>query len=160
MKTKKILFIVLISVSFLPALSNLSLAEEMESKIYILDLNYNKENLVLVNLSVKKGYAPGRKIQPETGYSCEVVSFLDEVLYSFKFEIPVVVYPPPPLSGEGPGEPIYLETVDFTLLIPFFENGKVIDIYDSSRALKLSVDVSKFTEFCGNHLCQGKENPC
>jgi len=148
------LIIVLIIFIFL-----LSIAQAAENKIYVLDLEYNKGNINFIDLSVKVGYAPDRKIQPEVGYKCEVISFTDEVLYSFKFEIPLVIYTPPPLEGEEPEGPIYLEEVNFILIIPYFENGKVINIYDSNNTKKVSIDISQYAMICNNNkVCDVGEN--
>lgn len=155
MTTKKLIFVGLALIIFLLNSSTI----DASNKIYILDLNYDKGNFNLLDISVKQGYAPDRQIQPETGYKSEIVSFTNEVLYSFKFEIPLVIHLPPPRSDEEPGAQIYLDKVDFTLLIPYFENGESINIYDPSDVLMLSVDVSKFAEvYCGNTFCNSDEN--
>lgn len=154
MITKKSIFVGLVLIILL----NLNTIETTANEIYVLDLNYDKGNINLIDVSVKQGYAPDRRIQPEDGYRCDVVSFSNTVLYSFKFEIPRILMTPPPLPGEEPRGPIYLDNVNFTLLIPYFENGKSINIYDPSNFLVLSVDVSQFAKLCGNGICDYGEN--
>lgn len=137
---------------------NMGIVESQTNKIYVIDLNYEKGNINLINVSVKTGYAPDRRVQPESGHKLEVISFRNEVLQSFKFEVPNTIYPPPPLEGEEPTGPVYLERVNFTLIVLFFGNGKEIHIYDSNNTLKLSIDISEFAECNLNKVCESQEN--
>lgn len=132
-----------------------------ESKIYILDLNYDKGDLSLLNIFVKPGYAPDKATQPEVGYTADVISFKGRILYSFKFEIPLEIYAVPPLETDETGGLISLDRVNFTLLVPYFENGKTINIYDPNGAKKLSVDIQQFaTGECSSNIDCGDNNPC
>ena len=135
-----------IAIIFTIFIFSFCISECKENQIYFLNLNYNYGDIELIDVSVRQGYSPDRKIQPEDGYKCEVVSFSDKILYSFKFLPPLLIMGPPPLEGEEPTEPVYLNETDFTLLIPYFRNAKSINIYDSEKNLKLSVDVSSFSD--------------
>jgi len=135
-----------------------SLTYGAENKIYVLNLNYNQGKLSLVDVSVEIGYSPDRKIQPEEGYRCEVISFMGDVLYSFKFELPVKLATPPPLKNENVTSIVYLDNVNFTLLIPYYKNGRAINIYDQYNFLVLSVDVSNFAKPCGDNICETELN--
>ena len=137
-------------------LSAIVIAQDVD-KIYILNLDYDRGNLNLVSVVVQHGYAPDRRIQPEVGYNCSVASFSGETLYSFKFEVPNVIYAPPPIGGEAESG-IYLEQVNFSLTIPYFRDGKTIYIYDSNDTNVLSVDVSQFADFCGDGVCSDEED--
>ncbi len=117
-------------------------------KIYVVNLNYDKEKISLIKVYVKLGYAPGRKIQPEEGYRCEVISFKGEKLDSFKFMPPTRWFYDyiDPETGELAGGIREVEVVDFTLVIPYFPGGKRIDLYNPQGEKILEIDVSQFAE--------------
>ena len=141
--------IILVTIFFV---SNSVLA--LENKIYLLSLHYDQDSIELNEISVKTGYAPDRRVQPELGYKTELISFTEEVLYSFRFESSVLECSDTfdPETEEMSGECVQLEEGNIILLIPYFEDGKTINIYDSDGNHVLSVDVSKFN--CGNGLCE------
>jgi len=126
--------------------SSLVFCAETAGKIYLMELGFKGENLTLHRVYVSEGYAPDRKIQPEDGYRCDVVSFSGQVLYSFRFEFGGFIMPPPPLPGEEPGAPIAVEEGNTTLIMPYFSDAKWINIYDKSGKQILSVDVSGFSD--------------
>ena len=119
-------------------------SKDVENKIYVLTLNYDNGKVKLLELFVKNGHSPDRKVQPENGYNCELVSKNNEILYSFKFSIPLTVMTPPPVEGDSGESTIYLENTNFTLLIPYFKNCEKIVIYDPDYTELISIDVSYF----------------
>jgi len=121
---------------------------EAREQMYILKLNYNNGTLSLMDLDVGYGYVRDLNpiTQPGTGYKCEVISLTDDVLYSFRFVIPNTVSSPPPLPDQEPTGEIYLDNVNFTLLIPYYSDGKLINIYDPEDVLLFSTDISKFAD--------------
>lgn len=145
-----------------------------EEKVYILTLNYVKGDLFLDNVLVKIGYSPDRKIQPDTGYQAEVISFKGNASYFFKFKVPNVVASDSfPINGEPTGGLTYLDKVDFALIIPYFGDGKTINLYDENGTKKLSVDISRFSEgeclenlecddnnACTTDICSGTIQKC
>lgn len=137
---------------YIVALSAPVLAEDA-SKIYIVELNYNRGAITLIDVFVKDGYLPDISAQPATGYECRLVSFANETLYDFKFEIPTEISPPPPLENETHEAVIHLENVNFTLILPYFENGNIINIYDPSGVKVSSVDVSGYSTCNMNTIC-------
>jgi hypothetical protein len=133
-------------------LSVQSLAQDA-NKIYIVELNYNRGTITLIDVFIKDGYLPDIVVQPETGYECRLISFTNETLYGFKFEIPTEVSPPPPLENESYEAAVSLENVNFTLILPYFENGNVINIYDPDGIKVFSVDVSGYSTCNMNTIC-------
>ncbi|MEM2918338.1 MAG: hypothetical protein QXY62_02425 [Candidatus Altiarchaeota archaeon] len=131
-------------------------------KIYVVNLKYERGVISLVNdVHVKSGYPPGRKIQPDLGYRCEVISFEGKELYSFKFNLPTKWFYDylDKETGELSGGVIELEKVNFTLIVPYFSNGKKINIYNQTGALIISIDISNFSlEKCGDGICDKNEN--
>jgi len=117
-------------------------------RIYVVNLNYTERNLSLINIYVKRGYVPGRKIKPERGYLCEVLSFKGEKLYSFKFTPPTKWFYDfiDKKTGELSGGFIEFNNTRFTLIIPYFNNGKSILIYNPNGLKILEIDISKFSE--------------
>ncbi len=135
---KKLLLYSSIVLIFLTFGFNFCAAKEKADKVYLLNLYYNRGEIFLTNALIKDGYAPDRKIQPENGYECRVVSSSGENLYSFKFFVPLTI------SAAGAAGTALLNNTGFSLTIPCFKSAKSINIYDpSSRELKLTVDVSQ-----------------
>lgn len=133
-------------------------ATDVESRVYILNLEYDHGDLKLISVEAKIGYPPDRSVQPETGYSAEVLSFNDEILYSFRFDIPYEYFPIfPKEEGEEPQEPIILEGVNFTLVIPYFRDGKEIYLFNPEKERIQTVDVSQFATCNFNGICGTKE---
>ncbi|MEA3255225.1 MAG: hypothetical protein U9Q22_05275 [Candidatus Altiarchaeota archaeon] len=154
--TKKLVFVSLMLITLL----SLNFAESATNELYLLDINYNKYTLNLIDVSVKQGYAPDRMVQPEEGYRCEVISFTNEVVYTFKFEIPSTLCSDyiDPKTGRLSGGCIKVDNVNFTLQIPYFRNAKTIRVYDPHDFPKLSVDVSRFAKLCNDSICEPHEN--
>jgi len=124
-------------------LLNSILAEKLDGRIYVVNMKYDRGNITLSDIFIKYGNYQDRKIQTDDGYNCEVLSIEDDVLYSFKFEIPIKIYVP--LDENDTNRSIvYLEEANFTLLIPCFDNGKTIIISDPENKEILSIDISKY----------------
>lgn len=133
-----------------------------ENKIYVVNVEYKRGDMFLKDISVNIGYAPDRKIQPDTGYKAEVISFKGNASYFFKFKVPNVVASDVfPVEGEPAGSLVYLDEVNFALIIPYFGDGKTISIYDENGTKKLSVDISRFSEGeCLENLECDDNNAC
>jgi hypothetical protein len=116
-------------------------------KVYILSLYYNSsypKKLQLINITIEDGYAPGRKIQPDKGYILRVLSN-KKILHEFKFEIPNKMHYDyiDKETKELKGGYIELDNLEFTLVIPYFRDGREIDILEQGNII-LSVDISRF----------------
>ena len=124
-----------------------------EDYSYILALKYSTKSgaLDLKYLRLTSGTSPDRKVQPEQGFRADIVSFNNNVLYSFRFEEPRKYFVPPrDWFDSKTGEQIYVpegepkvEEIDFTLVIPYFPDASSIKFFNSSNNLILDVDVSK-----------------
>ena len=138
----------IISLTIAVFLLCLGVLAENPGRIYVLDLNYDQGNLSLQDIGTREGYASGRVIQPDKGYRCDVLSTEGTVLESFRFDIPLRVYYDKfdPRSGEITGGVENLDSADYALTIPYFKNAKSIEFYDPDGTLRLSVDVSEFSE--------------
>lgn len=134
----------LFALALLLFVASASAASTVQNKIYFLNMEYDKGAIKLIEVSVISGYAPDRRIQPEDGYRLEVVSFRGASLHSFRFEVPLIMFRAPPRPGEEALPPLILEKTNFTLAVPYFENGREINIYGQNNTKMLSIDVSRF----------------
>ncbi|MDO8741508.1 MAG: hypothetical protein Q7J54_08160 [Candidatus Woesearchaeota archaeon] len=132
----------------------------VKNKIYELNLEYNNGIITSKEIVVKPISIPEKRIQPTIGYNLELISFSNEILDSFKFEIPLTIFVDriDPQTGEMTGEAIRLDKTEFILKVPYFKNGKTINIYDPNNTKVLSVDVGHFAVTCPNNICEPNEN--
>jgi hypothetical protein len=137
-------------------LVGISLAAGEQVYHYRLDLSYNNGRITLTDVLMKPGF-----ITTQTGdYKVELLSLKDAKLYSANFTVPINVYGDviDPETGDFKGTVIELEHVNFTLTVPYSEDGNKINIYDSSGKKILETDVSKFDDVCPNGICKIFEN--
>ncbi len=119
---------------------NIVLAEE--NKVYIIDLHYKDEVITVNDIIIKTGYYPDRKLQPEKGYTLELISDDNFVLYSFKFEVPLKIYTDViDENKEVRGGVIVLNETNFALILPYYDNAKEIKIYDNENKEMVSASV-------------------
>ena len=118
-------------------------------KVYVLNLEYSYGKISVDNVYVKPGNI-STEIEQTGDYKYELVSFKDEILYTSRFDIETSFMVPPPLGSRGPSQKVELKELSFTLVVPYFENGKTINIYDPENNKVLSIDVGYFTDVCGD----------
>lgn len=133
-----------------------------ENKIYEVNLNYDKGEISLASeIIARNGYALDRKIQPEAGYKAEVLSLADDVLYSFQFEVPNIQCSDSidPETNQMSGSCVFLDQTNFTLVIPYFTDGKVINLYDPAGKKVFFASVEHLAKsVCGDSVCQKSES--
>ena len=124
-------------------------------RVFQLTLNYNKEEITKESLFVKDGYFT--PLTEEGDYRLDVISFDNQTLYSQKFDFPLEVFGEPRKEWfDEYGNQIYIPTAEESghqlldqgiaeLIFPYFDDAKLINIYDKDSNLKLSIDVSHFT---------------
>ncbi len=149
MKTKLIVGILILAFLFCATFVFASL-----NIVYSLSLKYDGKQLTNEGLKLIEGQPPTRADQPENGFTLKVIDINGKELYSFKFLIDTrLIREAPPEIFDETGkqiavpeeQPTKLEQVTTTLIIPYFENAKSIEIYDDKNTLLLSVDVSKYS---------------
>jgi hypothetical protein len=134
------------------------LAAPPAEKTYLIDLDYDKGNLTFKNAYVTKSIAPDRKITKKSDYTGRLVSFDGREIYSFDFELPNVLFFPPPQNENEPGPPpIILDKVDWTILAPQSDNASKLDIYDKNKKI-LSIDLGYLSNSCGDGKCEAHES--
>jgi hypothetical protein len=136
-------------------------------KVYILTLKYSDGAVSKEGLYVTKGfYNPSKE---EGDWLLEVISFGGEVLYSQKFGFHLERYYAPSTDWfDEDGKQIYIPSEEESverlsesvtdLAIPYFENAEKMNIYDKNKAKVLEIDISVFSESCGDGKCQFHES--
>jgi len=103
-------------------------------KVIILNFDYDNGKISFIDKTIKTGYFPDRKITPSKGYKLVEISDKYEVLYSFNFEVPRIIFTDISTEyGEIKGNMIVLNETSFSLVVPYFENLKEIKILDENQ---------------------------
>lgn len=106
------------------------------SRIMVLKLNYDRGNITLLNKTIKYGFFPDRRYQPDYGYRAEIISFDDNLLYEFRFKAPNVIFVDGTNEeGQLSGGKIVLDNVNFALALSYYKNMKEINIYSPKEEL-------------------------
>ena len=109
------------------------------TSINVLNLEYNNEDIKILEKFSMLGYYPDRQIQPSEGYLLKIIGVNDEILYSVRFMPPTNEY----LDGwDGTynlGE-IYSRTkFNFSLVVPSFSNERQIVISKDNKEFVLNL---------------------
>lgn len=128
-------------------------------KEYVAELNYNSGNFtglneVYVYPSDAPDYLSGRGT-----YSFKVVSKENQIIRAANFSVINLEFSSniEDNSSEKPA-PIENSALNYTFRVPYFDNAKSIEIYNQNGELINTIDVSYFTNTCGNNICESNEN--
>lgn len=112
--------------------ASIVLAEVECNKVFVVKFNYDNGLITYGDKVIKCGYAPDRKLQPEEGYTAEIISEDNQPLYSFKFEIPLRINfdLSDPIVKSLSGGMLILNETDFALIFPYYDKAKSILIYN------------------------------
>ncbi len=107
-------------------------AEVECSNVFVVKFNYDNGIITYRDKVVKCGYAPDRKIQPVEGYTAEMISVNNDVLHSFKFNVPLKlnIDLSDPIMKSLSGGMLILNETDFALIFPYYDDAKSIIIYN------------------------------
>ncbi len=124
----RIKLFILIFVFLMPV----AFAEVECSKVFVVNFNYDDGLITYKGKVIKCGYAPDRKVQPEEGYTAEIMSIDNKALYSFKFDVPLKFNfdMSDPLLKSLSGGMLILNETDFALLFPYYDKAKSIIVYN------------------------------
>ena len=137
-------------------LSSFAYAEQQG--VFQLKLDYNKGEISKNSLLSTKGYFSNSVQMPDEDYTLKIISFNNKILYEQRFKFPLEIFGAPlPEWFDEKGNQIYIPTAEESghkildkasveLILPYFNNAKLINIYDKDDNLKLSIDVSHFTQ--------------
>ena len=113
------------------------------SKEYVIEIKSSNGTLSQGETYVFEGVAPDNRIKTARGYEAKVISLDNQVMYSIGFDVSGLIFPFYQKGSES--KPPLIEETEFSYFIrvPYFENGKEIQVYDSNNNQKvLSVDVA------------------
>jgi hypothetical protein len=138
-----------------------------EQKVYRVTLEYDDGEVSFDNVILTLG-AFNEPFTSSGDYRIDLVSFDNEALYSEKFDFNLevaAIAPPEWFDEEGnqiyiPGEdeqPQDLTKTTKEILIPYFSNGKQINVYHQTELI-LEESVVHFSDLCGDGICQDSES--
>lgn len=114
-------------------------------KITVIKLHYDNGDINLLNKTVKFGYYPDRRYQPDSGYRLQLVSKQNEILDDFYFKPPNVLFIDGTVNGELSGGMIILNDEEFALTLPYYGTEKTIKIYSPEEELINEFDIEEDT---------------
>lgn len=154
---KKILLIIL-CLFLWPAFAN---AQERQ-EIYIVKVNFDSGRLILGEVSTKQGYVPEKKVeQGEFIYWIRLISFSGKVLDERMFSVnPRRLYAPIEEGEEyeGPSGEVVEEKLETAVILPYFKEGKFIELLSANRSLIEIKDIAYLSDVCGDGTCQEHES--
>jgi hypothetical protein len=128
MNNNKMHLVIFLSIIFaLPAVFAAS------QRLLIINLYYDHGNITMLNSTVKYGFLPDRRYQPENGYMLEEIALNSSKVYEFKFKSPNEFFVD--FSDENStlsGGKLVLEETKFAMVLPYHDNLKEIKIYSPS----------------------------
>lgn len=137
--------------------------EQMLNSTYSIDLNYMNGKLSQNEVYVAQSKAPDRKALRKTDYVAKILSFEGNTLSTFKFEFPRIEWPAMPRENERGNislmsSPVVMSDTNYTLLAPYFDNAKKMEIYDLNNSKLLTIELGYFAKTCGDNTCQEHES--
>lgn len=133
-----------------------------KNKIYLVEIKFDKGAVSFGEVTSQPGYAQEVEKQERMSqyrYWIEIISFAGQVLEKRQFSINPMIYPEPPIEGESSeGGPIMLEQFEHSLSLPYYPNGKTMNLYGANRQRLDVIDISYLAQTCGDGECQETEN--
>jgi len=143
MKKIKIMLIICMLLS----LSCTFFASAETNKVWIVSLHYDSsktaDKITMNEVVLKYGYAPDMKLQPENSYRLDVLDDKNNVIYSFKFDIPNKIFTDITEENEIKGGIIVLNQTDFAIIVPYYQNSLKIAVYDEMNKQIFSFNPTK-----------------
>lgn len=117
-----------------------------ENKFYNVNLLYDKGKIDLKNIAVLPGEIS--QVAQEGEYRFELASLAGTILYSNRFEVPLSIHGEEidPATGGFVSRTITQDQANIVVNVPYFPNGKEIDIYDPENKKILTIPVQHFAE--------------
>ncbi len=110
-------------------------------KVIIFNFEYDNGVVELKDQIIKQGYYPDRKLAEESGYECQLADKNQNNVYSFNFELPVMVFTDV-ISGEGiEGSVEILDKTEFSFVTPYSDNLQAIICYNPNGYQILKEDI-------------------
>jgi hypothetical protein len=141
MNKKRVGIFILIILVLLP------LVFAASQQLLILNLYYDHGNITMLNSTIKYGFLPDRRYQPENGYTVEEIALNSSKIYGFKFKSPNEFFVD--FSDENStlsGGKLVLEETKFAVVMPYNNNLKEIMIYSPSGRIAGRINFEKNKE--------------
>lgn len=155
---KKLFIILFLSFMFIPNLAN---AQEKQ-EVYIVNVNFNSGQVSLGEVITKFGFAPSSEVDfQEFSYWIRLISFEGQVLDERMFSVnPRRMYAPLEEGEEydGPSGEVFEKELETAVVIPYFKNGRWIELMSSNRTMIERKDIAYLSNMCGDKTCQGHES--
>lgn len=140
--------------------SDYALNDNKESKKYLSELIYKNGALVLNQVFVVPGdYSENKNNKNE--YIAKIVALDGKTLYTSTFDISNLLFnffdASKGINSETENGVLEEEEANYTLALPYFDNAKKVEIYNSTGKL-LEIDVAYFSKTCGNGKCEETES--
>jgi len=131
--TKKVIFFAFIVMMFAVPLAYSESVKNDYGKMYFVDFEYDKGNLKLHGWDILSGYYPEKN--SDGSYRIQLFSGENNLIYTDYFEPPTEVI----FLTETGTYITDLDSVNFTVAVPYYENAKRMEISDDSKVL---IDIS------------------
>ena len=112
-----------------------------QDKVYVLNLEYDNGQITIIEKTLKYGYAPDRI--SEGDHALYVMDEDENILESFKFEVPLEVYTDLYADGRVEGGVELLDKTNFSLIVPYYADGDKIVIYGEESHFLASEDINE-----------------
>jgi len=150
---------------FLQVLSDFSTTKPTEEllatvpleKSYVTNINYLGGELSIEEVYVVNSTPLNTK--GESDYTGIVSDFEGKALEVFKLKLPRNWYSFYNPAGDTKGHiAITPQIFEYTLNIPYFNTGALLELYDLENTKVEEIKLSPFAEVCGDNICQENEN--
>jgi hypothetical protein len=121
------------------------------TKSYLVNMEYDNGKVKIENILLKP--VKSSLDVKASDYSVQITSLEDAKIFNTNVSIPTVIYPLPDTNSTA----ITRERFAFSLLLPYSQNAKEIEIYNKDRPIA-NESVLTFSRTCGNNICESSEN--
>ncbi len=133
-----------ITILFIILLIPITFAEVECNKVLIVNFNYDNGVINYKDKITKCGYYPDKPTQPEEGYTAQLLSIDNEVLYSSKFEIPLKLNIDLSTAAKGlSGGLVILNETDFALIFPYYDKARSIVVLNPKKYEILTISLTE-----------------
>ena len=130
---------------------------QQPQKSYVLNIHYVNGKLELNNVYVDRLF-PQPSLEPNTKtFKAVIRGFDNKILYTHYFYIYKFVSGAPPLDGNEESS-VELTDFNFSLILPYYKNGKLIEIFNPKKEKLLEASVAVFSNVCGDGVCEPHES--
>lgn len=131
-------------------------------KIIMVEILFNGGQAKIGEVTGGQGYAQEPEKEAALGpnqYWLELLSSSGQTLEMRKFSVNQRLFQRPPGPGDAPGPAVnLLDKFNKVITLPYYDNIKMLKLYDANKKLLDQKDVSFLIPGCGDEQCSNKEN--